>query len=120
MVFNKTVRKNRTKTCSSCGSNGTGKRHATCDAVIDGSRCHGEWDQTVTPEIIPQILIDDIAPETVEMVQEAFAQTEKLIEAGVFPRNLGACGKQFGKPCEFINLCWNGSMQGLRKRESKK
>jgi hypothetical protein len=115
IVFNKTVKKNRVKTCSICGNDGTGKRHKSCDSVKDGIRCNGEWTETISPEIVPQIIIDEIPQSTREMVAEAYADTEKLIEAGVFPRNLNACGKQFGKPCEYFNLCWNGDMKGLKK-----
>ena len=35
IVFNKMVKKNRVKTCSKCGNDGTGKRHKTCDATVD-------------------------------------------------------------------------------------
>lgn len=117
IVFNKTVKMNRTKTCSVCGNDGTGKRHKTCDAEIAGARCGGSWSETVNPEIVPQIIIDDISPEVRAMVAEAHEQTEKLIETGVFPRNLNACGKQFGKPCEYFGLCWNQDMTGLKKKE---
>jgi hypothetical protein len=116
VVFNKTVKKNRTKTCSVCGANGTGKRHKTCDAVIDGDRCNGDWDETISPEIIPQIIIDDIKEETREMVETAYAEVEALIETGIFPRNLNSCGKQFGRPCDYINLCWNKDIKGLVKK----
>lgn len=123
VVFNKTVRKNKTKICPRCGQNGTGTRYKSCYNMVENQlnpgevRCSGEWVETVTPEIIPQIIIDDIAEETREMVEQAYRDVEKQIEAGVFPRNLTACGKQFGRPCEYINLCWNNDMKGLKKRE---
>lgn len=117
IVFNKTVKKNRTKTCSICDNDGTGKRHKTCDAIVDGVRCGGDWDEMISPEVVPQIIIDEISKETRELVESAYSDTEKLIEAGVFPRNLNACGKQFGKPCEYINYCWNGDKKGLKRDE---
>lgn len=117
IVFNKVVRKNRTKVCSKCGNNGTGKRHNTCDNEVDKVRCHGEWNETISPEVIPQIIIDEIPEHNRTMVEEAYSNAEKLIEVGVFPRNLMACGKQWGKPCAYIGLCWNGDMTGLVKKE---
>lgn len=119
VVFNKTVKKNRVKTCSVCEQDGTGKRHKTCDAVYDGERCNGEWLETISPEIIPQILIDDISEHTRELVESSYQAVEDAVEKKVFPRNLSACGKQFGKPCDYINLCWHGDMRGLCQKKDK-
>jgi hypothetical protein len=116
IVFNKTVRKNRTKKCISCEKNGTGQRHKTCDAVLkDGTRCNGEWLETVTPEIIPQIIIDKVPEHNRVMVEEAYSKAEELIATGIFPRNLTGCGKQYGAPCSYINLCWKNDPTGLKK-----
>ncbi len=120
IVFNKTVRKNRVKTCKVCGNNGTGKRHKTCDHEVDNVRCNGEWLETVSPEIIPQIIIDKIPARNREIVEEAYSQVEQQIATGIFPRNLTNCSKQFGRPCEYFGLCWKNDMTGLYKKESKK
>jgi hypothetical protein len=117
-VFNKTVKKNRTKECSICKKNGTGQRHKTCDAVVDGLRCGGEWNETITPEIVPQIIVDKVPEHNRVMVEQAYQDVEKLIETKVFPKNLNSCGQQYGKPCPYINLCWKNDMSGLKK-ESK-
>ena len=114
IVFNKTVRKNRTKICSVCGNNGTGKRHKTCDVEVAKVRCNGEWIENITPEIIPQVIIDEVSQYNRNLVEEAYQETEALIQAKVFPRNLNNCSKQFGRPCEYFNLCWHNDMKGLR------
>jgi hypothetical protein len=126
IVFNKTVRKNRTKVCSVCGNNGTGKRHKTCDAQVEAwpdgpyDRCNGEWTETISPEIVPQIIVDDISEHTRTMVETAFQDTETLIDSGVFPRNLSTCSKQFGRKCDYYDYCWNnGDMKGLVKKDGK-
>jgi hypothetical protein len=115
IVMNKVIKKNRTKECSVCGHNGTGKRHATCDAIVKDARCNGEWIETITPEVIPQVIIDDIPQSTRDLVEGAYQEVDKGIANQVFPRNLKNCQKQYGRPCEYINLCWNGDMSGLRK-----
>lgn len=120
IVFNKTVRKNRTKLCVKCGKNGTGQRHATCDAEVKGERCKGEWVVTVTPEVIPQILVNEIPEHNRAMVEQAYSDTDKLIATGVFPRNLNNCGKQYGAPCPYIGLCWKNDMTGLVVVKDKK
>lgn len=118
IVFDKNVKKNRTKVCSVCGNDGTGKRHKTCDSVVENVRCDGAWDEFISPEIVPQIIIDDVPARNREIVEQAYQDVETLIEANVFPRNLTACGKQFGKPCPYIDKCWQDKEEGL-KRESK-
>lgn len=121
IVFDKNIKKNRTKKCKKCGKNGTGQRHATCDATPEKVRCHGEWLETITPEVVPQILIGTVPPGNRELVETAYQEVEKSIELKCFPRNLTNCQKQFGRPCEFIRLCWEGSMDGLHvKKESEK
>jgi hypothetical protein len=120
IVFDKNVKKNKTKVCSVCGNNGTGKRHKTCDAEPRGIRCGGEWNETVSPEVVPQIIFADIPAERRELVEKAYQDAEKAIELGCFPKNLNACGKQYGKPCPYINYCWSNDMAGLEKLDEKK
>lgn len=70
-------------------------------------------------EIVPQLIINKIPEHNRTLVEEAYQKTEKLIATEVFPRNLNACGKSFGKPCVYVNLCWNNSMEGLVKKNEK-
>jgi hypothetical protein len=70
-------------------------------------------------EIVPQLIIHEVPEHNRTMVEEAYQNTETLIEAGVFPRNLNACGKSFGKPCVYVDLCWKNSMKGLVKKNEK-
>jgi hypothetical protein len=71
-------------------------------------------------EIVPQLIISKVPEHNRNMVEEAYENTEKLITAGIFPRNLNACGRQFGKPCVYIDLCWHSSMKGLVKKHETK
>ena len=70
-------------------------------------------------EIVPQLIINKIPEHNRAIVEEAYQKTEALIETNVFPRNLNACGKSFGKPCVYVSLCWNNSMEGLVKKDEK-
>ncbi len=119
IVFNKTVRKNRTRVCSVCGASGTGKRHKTCDKEVNKVRCNGEWTETIRPEVVPQVIIDNISERTRNTVEEAYSNVELLINSEVFPRNLTACFKQFGKPCPYIKLCWEDDSSGLKQEPPK-
>jgi hypothetical protein len=119
LVFNKNIRKNKTKVCGECGNNGTGKRHKTCDQLVDGVRCNAEWIEEITPEVIPQFIISELPENNVKMIEEEYQKTESLIEQKVFPRNLNNCGQQYGQPCSYINLCWGGDYSGLVKEIKK-
>ena len=51
VVMYKHILKNKKKTCSKCGNDGTGKRHKTCDVETETGRCNGNWDEVLNPEI---------------------------------------------------------------------
>lgn len=68
----------------------------------------------------PQLILQKVPEHNVKMVEETYQAVEKAIDAGHFPRNLNACGKQYGKPCPYINLCWGNSMKGLCKKNEEK
>ena len=42
-VLSKQINKNKVKTCKKCGYK-TQTAHRTCNSVIDGTRCHGDFD----------------------------------------------------------------------------
>lgn len=109
VVLHKNIAKNRVKTCKACGTDGTGKRHKSC------FNCGGEWLETIQPEAKVQIIIDHIPERTKQLAREAYDEVEKAVKAKCFPRNLNACRNQFGKPCVYLNHCWNGSDEGLVK-----
>ena len=123
-VFSKQIKKNRINTCVECGAVANG-REQTCAVMVTGkpgkaktpTRCGGSFSSIVRPEVSVQILIDDVTPHARALVEQAYADTEKLIEAQVFPKNLTACKDQFGKPCAYLNLCWFGDAKGLKKHE---
>lgn len=127
IVMDKTIRKNRIKVCATCGHNGSGGRHKTCDATALNAeqkleRCGGEWTETIQPEANIQIIVGDVSPQLQDITLEALSETAQLIKAGYFPRNLNACDNQYGRPCPYREYCWRGDSTGLEvqtKRESK-
>lgn len=122
-ALGKNLKKNRVKTCSECGNDGTGKRHKTCDAILDdGLRCDGEWNETIKPEVEVHIVIDKINPEEQAISQRALSNVAESIAKGCFPQNLKACVQKFGPKesvCPYYNYCRNGSREGLVKKEDK-
>jgi hypothetical protein len=115
----KHIQKNKKKLCTSCGKDGSGKNHKTCDADVDGKRCHGKWQITMSPKAELQILIDEIPEYTEQISLENMASFNQLIKNGVFIRNFDACVKPWGK-CPFYGKCReNIGDVGLIKIESE-
>lgn len=113
IVLNKNLIKNRTKTCSVCGHDGTGGRHKSCDNEIKGERCGGAWNETFNPDVFVQIIIDEIPEAVEELVIENMNNINESIKTGVFTKNLNTCQNHFGGPCPYIKLCYKGDMHGL-------
>jgi PD-(D/E)XK nuclease superfamily len=115
IVLNKKVRKNKTKICQKCGVDGSTTAHKTCNNMIDGVRCHGEFDITIDPEIDVQIIVDEM-PESVEQTVLANVDTvNTMINDKVFDKNEKSCNNWYGKQCPHFGLCHGGSMKGLVK-----
>lgn len=117
VTFNKIIKKNRIKVCKKCSHNGGNTTAKTCNKGEKKDRCHGEWDESISPEVVTQFLIDKIPKRLKGMTTKALNDTEKLIQAGCFPRNLGACNYVFGKKCQYYDYCHSGSKKGLKKND---
>lgn len=114
VVLSKNINKNKHKKCSVCDHDGTGGRHKTCDNIVDGARCNGEWKETFYPRAKSQILIDTVSEVLVERVVENFNEINKAIKAEVFPRNFQSCIKYNGSvKCPFYDLCHNNDASNL-------
>lgn len=119
IVLSKQIQKNRTKICSICKHDGTGQRHKTCNVeTVDGGRCDGDWIETINPKAKVEVIIDDIPEQLESIVLENFDNSVKLINTGIYMRNLSACVKNYG-PCVYYNLCHKNKMDGLVVVEKK-
>ena len=85
--------------------------------MVKGKRCHGPFKITPVPKI--QFLIDNVSKRNKEIIVESIEETEKLIETGVFPRNLTKCDFMYGKPCKYKDYCWKGDKSMLQSNQSK-
>lgn len=115
-VLSKTINKNKIKTCTKCDFKTTSS-HKTCNNVVDGNRCHGDFNIDTMPEAVIQLIIDNIDPVEMDMVEKSVQQTEKAIEKKQFPMNLNACHNVFGRPCPYFNYCRKKDMKGLDKKK---
>lgn len=114
IVMMKTIMKNRKKVCKSCGFDGSGSRHKSCNNEIDGKRCGGDWEETIKPDCYIDIITDDIPKKTEELVMENIDQVNENIKCGRFYKNLNSCTNFFGGNCPYLSLCYRGQMSGLK------
>lgn len=119
IVLKKQLIKNRKKICSKCGNNGSGARHKTCDALVGDSRCHGEWTETVDPDVFVQIIIDDIPEKLEQIVLQNVDDVNRAIKSGIFTRNFASCANWYGGDCSYKKLCFENNMKGLCKTGDK-
>lgn len=119
VVLVKQLKKNKEKVCGVCGHKGAGS-HKTCDNVVDGDRCGGPWEITIRPEAEIQILHGEVTKEAMAVADELQREVRRAVEAKIFPCNVGSCNSQYGRACEYKNLKWKNSMDGLIKVERTK
>jgi hypothetical protein len=120
IVLIKEIDKQIKRTCVKCKFDGSYIRHKSCPNEINSIRCHGDWRESTSPKAKIQLLIDTVPEINKEIVEASLSQVETAIQQNHFYRNLKACGKQYGKPCPYINFCWHNSKDGLEcKKEDK-
>lgn len=120
IVLLKNPEKNKTKICKKCGFDGSGARFETCNNEVDGTRCKGEWTETVKLKMNYQIIIDEIPEQTEAIVLENFDMINQSIKNGIFHRNFSSCKKQYGRTvikCPYFDKCFFRSDKGLSKIE---
>ena len=117
-VMVKKIVTEETKTCTVCNHIGLGS-HKTCDNVIDGKRCNGEWGKVKSHSVKTQFLTGNISEEFAEVVLENASTVKTCIEMGLFPKNFNSCQDQFGAPCAMIGLCHKKDSKGLIQKEKK-
>lgn len=115
IVLNKNINKNRLKTCKKCG-NITDTRHETCNAMIDGKRCHGEFHITINPTVDVEFIIDQIDPDVQEQVIQMFDEANNGIAEGKFATEHTQPFGKFG-PCEYFK--WYEGNPDFYRKEKK-
>lgn len=118
-VMNKVLIKDITKTCKTCNYIGTGS-HKTCDNIIEGKRCGGNWNKVKKFTVETQFVVDNVSDEFGQKVIENAVTVKSCIEMGLFPKNFDACNNMYGSKCPYYLKCHGNSDKGLIKLEEKK
>ena len=129
IVLNKNIIKNKTKICSKCNHDGSGGSHKTCNAeyiqtveskkgpVEKMLRCGQEWIETIDPEVYVQFIVDDIPQATEDLILSNIDEINQAIKNETYTKNLANCLNSYGRPCDYIDLCYRGKMDNLVKME---
>lgn len=123
IVFVKNIKKTKVKTCNKCGGDGSSTKHKTCPNEFNGSRCHGSYTETTTPEVDIQLLVKQISNNIQDLTIENTEQLIKSIliskENNCFPGNLNNCSNWYGGDCPYIDLCHKNRLTNLYKKENE-
>lgn len=107
----------KVRTCVKCGAMPKNAQVKTCPEVSDNYRCRGEFDTILEPVI--QVVTGKADPRQRDEMLESFDGAAKQIKAKIFTKNLSACDNQYGRPCEFFDLCKNKKTNGLIQLNNK-
>ncbi len=119
VVLIKTIKKNRVRVCELCDAVSDNNRVKTCDQIIDGERCGGNFTVTIQPEAEIQVVHGEITERALEVATEVQTEIGRAVGEKIFFCNFKDCNSQFGKPCEYKNLHWKGDMTGFEVIQPK-
>jgi hypothetical protein len=115
VVLCKDIPKEGSASCSTCGHEKSGK-HRTCDALLSGERCNGNWVEKYTPKPEIQVLIQE---KTEKQIHDVLSDVGTVIHAMKIPivfKNTEACTKWYGGKCPYYDACHHNDYSGLKKK----
>lgn len=117
VVLCKNIPKTTVSTCKSCG-NTKNSRHKTCDALVGGKRCGGEWDEKVVPSPEVQVLVEKKTPQQVNDLLLDIGNIVLAMKNEIVYKNVSKCTSWFGGICPYFNACHKNDFSGLVKKGS--
>ncbi len=115
VVLCKNIPKKYVSTCKNCGNVKTGK-HKTCEALVAGKRCGGEWNEVVTcaPEV--QVLVQKKTPQQINELLLDIGNIILAMKNNIVYKNVSKCTNWYGSLCPFYGACHKNDYSGLRKK----
>lgn len=116
VVLCKNIQKKNVAQCTQCGFDKNG-RHQTCNNLINGVRCGGEWLETKTlaPEV--QVLVKQKDIHQIEGLLHDMGNVLHAMKQGIYYKNTEHCSNWYGGKCPYFNLCHKNSTNGLKQKE---
>lgn len=102
IVLNKTINKQKVKTCTACDvtiKGGNAKKCPTCKKPLEVD---------MSPKSYVQMLVNKMPERNKYLTTDAMRGTIEAIDKGIFYRNLNQCFYMYGKPCPYVDKCWKG------------
>lgn len=115
VILCKQIKKEEEYICKKCGNKREG-RHKTCEKMIDGTRCNGEWDKNkkLVPEV--QVLIKRKTRDEIDNLLADYSNIIHAMKNEIVYKNTDRCSNWYGSPCQYYNACHNGDYTGLVKK----
>lgn len=116
VVLSKNIDKEIVGTCKVCGANKT-TRHETCNAIISGKRCSGEWDSKIVARPVVQVMVESKTQAQIDDLLNDSANIITAMKNDIIFKNTEACTNWFGADCIYKKLCHGGDASGLVKKK---
>lgn len=100
IVLNKSLNKNKVKTCAPCGTEIKGGNTKNCPS------CKTPLKVSMNPTSYSQMLVNKVPDWNKALTKEAMRETIEAIDKGVFPSNLNTCFWMYGRDCVYAKKCW--------------
>lgn len=113
IVANKNLWKKKKKVCKQCQYDGSKASFRTCNQVIDGSRCKGEWDVQLEVTCFIDVILNKSSEVTEQLILETINSVNNNIKTQSYSPNLTHC-KQGKLVCSYFNYCYKQDKTGLK------
>lgn len=118
VVLCKNIPKDSVSTCKKCGNVKSG-RHKTCEAIVAGNRCGGDWDEVTVPAPIVQVLVEQKSQAQINDLLLDIGNIMLAMDNNIVYKNVSKCKDWYGSICPFYNACHKNDYTGLNKKGSK-
>lgn len=119
VVLCKNIPKDVVAHCDKCGNKRNG-RHKTCDAVVNNTRCTGNWIEQSVPAPVVQVLVEQKSQKQVNDLLLDIGNIMLAMDNGIVYKNVDKCKNWFGGQCPMYNLCHHGDSTGLNNKKANK
>jgi hypothetical protein len=103
MAISKQISKIEKSFCKSCGHEKS-TTHKKCNNEVDGKRCNGDWNESVTYFCESKIVIAERNLQEAAQIYTDYDHIVRAIQADIYPRNRESC-MAYNQVCEYKDIC---------------
>ena len=116
VVLCKNINKEKEAFCKKCNYIKNGS-HRTCNSLIEGVRCNGEWDEKTVLNPKVQVLIEQKTPDKINMLLNDVSNIVLAMKHNIVYKNSSKCDNWYGNPCPYKKACWKNDTSDLKKND---